>query len=357
MRSSVLVTFSIGVALALACGSDKKECKTEEGASEGASLAEGDTSKAKCSKSSSARDVKDTVTKDDVNKILEEPLPPEEAEFTAKKVTLVPADPQEPGDFVLVVSGGFSSLALNSRTVEGTSNMDIYDAVFASAKEELRKVSGTEPLWFITGIGPHPVEDAKRIFWNSSLGGGSGTIGDVVAAFDALLASANNPRIHMVGHSYGGSTVLALSTGYKSKGSVSLITLLDPISFYACTPSRIANAVLFAKKAPLGCQRAPKEGEFDLKRLTAASTKRVMYYQEGFQYLRATAMTADGWESINDSKYTKVVGVPAIDPDPVKAAGNVDDHNKFQMGGAWVARFLSDLGTAAAAAKSAWDAP
>jgi pimeloyl-ACP methyl ester carboxylesterase len=89
----------------------------------------------------------------------------------------------------------------------------------------------------------------------------------------------SNPKIYIVGHSYGGWSAIQVAQELGDRGfHVSGLTTIDPINPVLCKPRALAGNILSSGSAPLGCLTAPSD--FDSRIFQHVSWWRNFYQKQ-----------------------------------------------------------------------------
>jgi pimeloyl-ACP methyl ester carboxylesterase len=102
---------------------------------------------------------------------------------------------------------------------------------------------------------------------------------------EAEMAAAGTKSVYLIGHSYGGWSVMKLALMMLGHYNVEGLVTIDPISPLSCTPSRILS--LFSDP---GCQRAPADiSAADRDRLRTETGSWAHFYETQFERLHSSA--------------------------------------------------------------------
>jgi pimeloyl-ACP methyl ester carboxylesterase len=154
------------------------------------------------------------------------------------------------GQVVLGFFGGFTSCQFNAGAPD-PKNQGLADT-FESSLAAVEEVADKEPFT-IRGCF---TADPTRVHYVTSAEPDnvkSAVLGDLAKELGALLTTKTpGARIRLVGHSYGGWTVLSLAKDLDPKLTVDALVTIDPISVREC------NAGVLAAGGD-GCRRAPTD--------------------------------------------------------------------------------------------------
>lgn len=154
------------------------------------------------------------------------------------------------GQVVLGFFGGFTSCQVNGG-VPDPKNQGLADA-FERSLAAVEEATDREPFTIRSCF----TADPTRVHYVTSAepqNVKSVVLGDLAKELGALLTTkAQGARVRLVGHSYGGWTVLSLAKDLDPKLTVDALVTIDPISVREC------NAVILAAGGD-GCRRAPTD--------------------------------------------------------------------------------------------------
>ena len=99
------------------------------------------------------------------------------------------------------------------------------------------------------------------------------------------MSIAHTKSVYLIGHSYGGWSVMKLAMMLLDKYSVEGLVTIDPISPLSCTPADVLS--FFSSK---GCQQAPSDiSATDRDRLKSEISSWAHFYQTQFERLHSSA--------------------------------------------------------------------
>lgn len=134
------------------------------------------------------------------------------------------------------------------------------------------------------------------------------SVDQMIDELNKNLNKLNNPKVAIIGHSYGGWTAMKLALNLTPKATLSTLVTIDPISKQTCTPRVFLNATN-TKDTNTGCHRAPGSPEFsqqDLEKIAKRSNGFwYNYYQTDAKLLHSSAIGLTLLKEDQEVKYAK----------------------------------------------------
>jgi pimeloyl-ACP methyl ester carboxylesterase len=140
-----------------------------------------------------------------------------------------------------------------------------------------RLIAPTDTIFYVLSSAPSVVRSGSRQEFNQALA--------------AITAEEPSTRTMLIGHSYGGWSVLQQALNLDSRVQITSLTTIDPISAVNCKPVTFLFGDGTSTNTEPGCQTAPAD-------LTAAERLQIKrrvpiwnnYFQTDFQLLHSSAM-------------------------------------------------------------------
>lgn len=154
------------------------------------------------------------------------------------------------------------------------------------------------PLVFQYGVGlPGTGVTGTKIAFNASDADNARPMASYFTFVENYVQQTQPDHIYLVGHSYGGWTMMHLGVRLANANvHLSGITLLDPISIFQCPAGVLPAALLSNWKSPPGCLMAPRDFfNSDMRLLTDHTDFVGNFYETGFATLHSSALKYDGW--------------------------------------------------------------
>jgi pimeloyl-ACP methyl ester carboxylesterase len=120
----------------------------------------------------------------------------------------------------------------------------------------------------------------------------SSTVPEMIKIVGEELKKIAPVKLHLVGHSYGGWTIMQLAKNIPPEIKIEGITTIDPISVKECNTAVYASLILGGGNIN-GCQRAPADfAESDIKAIRSRTNRWTNYYQNNFPLLHSGPIAA-----------------------------------------------------------------
>jgi hypothetical protein len=181
-------------------------------------------------------------------------------------------------DSLFVILGGYNSCYENNGSDPWPYHTIVWDKFESTIAPAVEDASGVEPE-FLTGCygvtAPKPLDYylnfrflsscnpsvldllTTPFFGSSSYQNYSAVVDNVVETVEAAVSTLSDPKIYLIGHSYGGWTTLQSALRLVDQGQpVRGVFTIDPISPIGCSPLQ------YVKNLPLtppGCLQAPAD--------------------------------------------------------------------------------------------------
>jgi hypothetical protein len=128
----------------------------------------------------------------------------------------------------------------------------------------------------------------------------SSTVPEMIKLVGEELKKIAPVKLHLVGHSYGGWTIMQLAKNLPPEIKIDGFTTIDPISVKECNTAVYASLILGGGNLN-GCQRAPADfTESDLNAIRLRTNRWTNYYQNNFPLLHSGPIVA---ASNNEKSY------------------------------------------------------
>ena len=120
----------------------------------------------------------------------------------------------------------------------------------------------------------------------------SSTVPEMIKTLGEELKKVAPVKLHLVGHSYGGWTIMQVAKNLPPEIKIVGLTTIDPISMKECTAAAYASLILGGGNIG-GCQRAPADfTDADVKSIRARIDRWTNYYQTNFEFLHSGPIAA-----------------------------------------------------------------
>jgi hypothetical protein len=120
----------------------------------------------------------------------------------------------------------------------------------------------------------------------------SSTVPEMIKTLGEELKKIAPVKLHLVGHSYGGWTIMQVAKNLPPEIKIVGLTTIDPISMKDCTAAVYASLILGGGNIS-GCQRAPADfTDADVKSIRARIDRWTNYYQTNFEFLHSGPIAA-----------------------------------------------------------------
>ena len=120
----------------------------------------------------------------------------------------------------------------------------------------------------------------------------SSTVPEMIKIVGEELKKIAPVKLHLVGHSYGGWTIMQLAKNLPPEIEIEGFTTIDPISVKECNAAVYASLILGGGNIN-GCQRAPADfTESDIKAIRSRTNRWTNYYQNNFPFLHSGPIAA-----------------------------------------------------------------
>jgi hypothetical protein len=115
---------------------------------------------------------------------------------------------------------------------------------------------------------------------------------EMINSLNTSLEKLNNPRVSIVGHSYGGWTAMKLALKLTPKATLSTLVTIDPISRERCTPRNFLANMDAKITSGTGCHESPKDfSSQDIDTIAKrANGSWYNYYQTSAKYLHSSSI-------------------------------------------------------------------
>jgi pimeloyl-ACP methyl ester carboxylesterase len=117
------------------------------------------------------------------------------------------------------------------------------------------------------------------------------SVSSMISQINKAIEKYPNPRVAVIGHSYGGWTAMEVAANLSPKATLATLITIDPISRSLCTPDVMSNSAV-TKNFDTDCQRAPQDFSPKVLASVAKRAKGQWYnfYQLSAQYLHSSAI-------------------------------------------------------------------
>lgn len=221
-------------------------------------------------------------------------------------------------DPVVVVLGGFWSCGFDRNKPVGEQwSLDAFKFAGASINRIAAQISKGVKGAIRPNIGEfyscYSVHPEKIIFVNNINSSKKMQIEDVdvmIAQLNSSLEKLRNPKVSIVGHSYGGWTAMKLALKLTPKATLSTLVTIDAISRPYCTPEMwLENLKEGLEKSP--CHQAPSEftGDEIAKIAKRANGEWYNYYQTYAKSLHSSAIGSPLLKEDLDLNYVTKDGI------------------------------------------------
>lgn len=173
----------------------------------------------------------------------------EEDPISPEGQTGVPGRPGD-GPVVLGFFGGYTSCAANGNTPDPKEQRlaDAFDAALAAVEETSDKETVTIRSCFTADAGKVHLVTSVEPDKTRSI-----DLANLAKELGSFLSSkVPGGRLRLVGHSYGGWTVMSLAKDLPASVTIDTLVTIDPISTRDCTPLDFLSG-------GAGCKRAPSD--------------------------------------------------------------------------------------------------
>ena len=136
--------------------------------------------------------------------------------------------------------------------------------------------------------------DASKVRFSLSNAGKtiSSSVPEMIKTLGEELKKIAPVKLHLVGHSYGGWTIMQLAKTLPPEIKIEGFTTIDPISVKECNTAVYASLILGGGNLN-GCQRAPADfTESDLNAMRLRTNRWTNYYQNNFDFLHSGPIAA-----------------------------------------------------------------
>ncbi len=168
---------------------------------------------------------------------------------------LQPEEPTGPYTPVLVVLGGYTSCGKTAVTKPDPIDQ-MMTPLFAALRDFITKDSERPPAYVLSCYNLN----ANEVTYELSTDAGKAktdTLDTLREDIRAVAAAVEQPRLFIIGHSYGGWTAMDLVMRLPKDLAIGGFVTLDPISKVTCTPKSFVSHI--ADKDGSGCREPPSD--------------------------------------------------------------------------------------------------